>query len=70
MIGRWVHCLFKWKTYGRLDVGLHHAADVICKTLVHKLCRLLLFNRAYSPDAKQFNCAVCDTSMTFGTHLV
>ena len=23
-----------------------------------------------SPDAKQFNCAFCDTSMKFGTHLV
>ena len=24
----------------------------------------------YSTDAKQFNCAFCDTSMTFCTHLV
>ena len=25
---------------------------------------------SYSTDAKQFNCAFCDTSMTFCTHLV
>ena len=44
-------------------------ATISCGKRFHVEC-LNRQNSTCSTDAKQFNCAFCDTSMTFCTHLV
>ena len=50
------------------------ADQINVTTVCHKrmLASLIITctSTSYSPDAKQFNCAFCDTSMTFCTHLL
>ena len=54
---------------GRKINNLRYADDT---TLLSesKVVFLQLVTSVNSTDAKQFNCAFCDTSMTFCTHLV
>ena len=57
------------KLWNELDSNLRNTKTIL---LFKNKSNGVYFPRMYhiSPDAKQFNCAFCDTSMKFGTHLV
>ena len=66
-----IECLRNWRL--RLDRMLNSSKQHLEEVTSKVTSRVSFIRRlagTTSPDAKQFNCAFCDTSMKFGTHLV